>query len=260
MQNTLVNNKETATDNKEKRRLKRISLNLPIRVEGRDDPSDSWSEITRLQDISAFGAGLTLSRPVKRGRLIFLTIPMPRQMRCYDFMESQYRVWGIVRRCVRIENQKEEKYFVGVGFIGKLPPKSYVNNPAQLYEISHRAEEGMWKITHAPAMPDETNVPPEDRRHSRYQIPLNVTVEIIDRDGNVTESEQTVTENISLSGAAIYTTLPIESGSYLKITSMQYRTSIRAIVRGKRVGKDGIPRLHIEFIDHFFPLAGIENQ
>jgi hypothetical protein len=29
-------------------------------------------------------------------------------------------------------------------------------------------------------------------------------------------------------------------------------------VRGKRVGADGIVRLHIEFIDHLFPLEGIE--
>ena len=92
MQSILSNNHKTDTQTDENRRIKRLPLNLPIRVEGRDQPTDKWDEITRLLDLSAFGAGFHLSRPVKRGRLILLTVPMPRQMRCYDHMESQYKV------------------------------------------------------------------------------------------------------------------------------------------------------------------------
>jgi hypothetical protein len=243
------------TETEETRRIKRISLTLPMRVEGKDDPSNKWDEITRLKDISPFGAGFTLKRPVKRGRLVQLTLPMPRQMRCYDYVESQYRVWGIVRRCLTLENKS---YFIGVAFIGKAPPRSYMEDPARIYEISHRAEEGLWQIRSAESNPDESNLPKEDRRHSRYGIPVNMMVEVIDQDGNVIKRESTVSENISLGGAAVFTTLNIQEGSYIRVTCSQYDAAIKAIVRGKRIGPDGIPRLHIEFIDNFFPLEGID--
>lgn len=68
----------------------------------------------------------------------------------------------------------------------------------------------------------------------------------------------TVTENISLGGASIFTSLNVEVGDFLRITSEQYKTTIISIVRGKRVGPDGIPRLHVEFVDRFFPLEGVE--
>lgn len=246
------------TESKEERRIHRIPISLPVKIEGKDDPSETWSVITRLNDVSPFGASFMLKRPIKRGRLVQLTLPMPRQMRCYDFMESQYKVWSIVRRCIKKDEGSEESYFIGVAFIGKAPPKSYIENPSKIYEISHRAEEGLWHITTAEPNPDESNVPKEDRRHSRYAIPVNLTVEVTDEDGNIITSEPTVSENISLGGAAIFTSLTVDVGTHLKVTSIQYDTSIKAIVRGKRIGPDGIPRLHIEFIDNFFPLQGIE--
>ena len=83
-------------------------------------------------------------------------------------------------------------------------------------------------------------------------------LETLDEDGNVQAGEVTVCENISLGGASVFTSLPAEIGSFIRVTSEQYNVSIVSIVRGKRVGPDSIPRLHIEFIDRFFPLEGIE--
>lgn len=242
----------------ESRRISRINMSLPMRVEGKDDPTAKWDEITRLKDISPFGAGFTLTRPVKRGRLVQLTMPMPRRMRCYDYMEPQYRVWGIVRRCVTVSDSRDDEYYIGVAFIGKTPPKSYFDNPAQLYDITHRVEDGLWQITKAAPIPDETNVPKEDRRHSRYAIPVNLIINLLDDAGRIIQSEPTVSENISLGGASVFTSLDIDEGTHLVVTSAQYDVSIKAIVRGRRMGIDGIPRLHIEFIDRYFPLEGIE--
>lgn len=253
---TGIRNPENQTP--DERRVRRMSLSLPVRVEGKDDPQTKWGEITRLTDISPFGAGFNLKRPVKRGRLVQLTLPMPRKMRCYDYVEPQYRVWGIVRRCLRIDETSTERYFIGAAFIGKNPPLSYVDNPSNIYEISNQAKDGLWTITNAPEIPDETHLAKEDRRHSRYGIPVDMTVEIIDTDGTILTGEPTVSENISLSGASVFTSLDVEKGTYLRITSPQYNTSIKAIVRGTRTGMDSIQRLHIEFIDDFFPLEGIE--
>lgn len=258
-----------ATDPTEKtdvRRVNRMPINLPLKVEGKDTLEEDWDEITRLRDVSAHGAGFTLSRPVKRGRLVRITVPMPRQMRCYDFFEAQYNVWGIVRRCIPIAGNvsssllKSSSYLIGVAFIGKMPPRSYNEDPSKVYEILNRADDakGLWEIRNAAANPDESNLPKEDRRHSRLSIPVGMDVDVIGKDGAVRESEPTVSENISLGGASIFTSLTVDVGSFLQITSNQYQTTIKAIVRGRRLGPDGIPRLHIEFIDHFFPLSGIE--
>jgi hypothetical protein len=244
---------------KESRRLRRISLSLPIRIEAQVDRTVAWSEVTRLSDISAFGAGFMLKRPVKRGRLLQMTMPLPRQLRCYDFLEPQYRIWGLVRRCLPVADRAgAESYVIGTAFIGKRPPKSYEENPAKLYEITTREEEGLWNITEAASMPDETHLPRDERRQSRFQIPLMLLAEKIDTDGRVVASETSVTENLSVGGAAILSTLDLQVGSFLRVTSEQYKTTLISVVRGKRVGYDGIPRFHIEFIDKFFPLEGID--
>lgn len=249
----------TSVSEKEDRRIQRIGLALPIRIEGKVNKEVAWSEITRLQDVSAFGAGFNLNRPVKRGRLVALTLPMPRQLRCYDYMEPQYRIWGLVRRCVTVKNTIDaEQYAIGVAFIGKHPPVSYTKDPAKLFEITQLEEKGFWQLVEAPDKPDERELPKELRRHSRYQIPVNVLLEILDEEGNVIEAEMTVTENISLSGASVFTSLHADVGSFIRLSSEQYNTTIISVVRGKRLGTDCIPRLHIEFIDHFFPLQGIE--
>jgi hypothetical protein len=251
----------TAAEKEEQRRIQRIGLTLPIRVEYKVNPSVSWTEVTRLKDISAFGAGFMLPRPVKRGRLILMTIPLPRQLRCYDFMEPQYRVYGLVRNCIPLRKNMStpETYAVGTAFIGKYPPVSYIEDPSKLYDIKPYRDEGaLWEITTAAANPDESHLPKENRRHSRFQIPVTIMLETLDDNGNVLAGEVTVTENISLSGASLFTSLNAEVGSFIRVTSEQYNASIVSIVRGKRVGPDSIPRLHIEFIDRFFPLEGIE--
>ncbi len=249
----------TSVDVKEDRRIQRIGLALPIRIEGKVNQEVAWSEITRLQDVSAFGAGFVLNRPVKRGRLVALTMPMPRQLRCYDYMEPQYRIWGLVRRCIGVRGKSDaDQYAIGVAFIGKHPPVSYKDNPAKLYEITQLEEKGFWHIVEAPDRPDERDLPKELRRHSRYQIPVNVLLEILDEEGNVIEAEMTVTENISLGGASVFTSLHADVGSFIRVSSEQYDTTIISVVRGKRLGTDSIPRLHVEFIDHYFPLQGIE--
>jgi hypothetical protein len=241
------------------RRLPRFSLALPVRVESRVSESHAWDEITRLTDVSAFGAGFNLKRPVKRGRLLQMTLPLPRQLRCYDFAEPQYKIWGLVRSCVTVENSSTaEQYAVGVAFIGKCPPQSFNDDPAKLFEISQQDEGSLWNVIDAPTRPDESGLPKDLRRHTRFSIPTNVIVEKIDADGNVKTSEPTVTENLSLSGTAIFSMLEVEVGEFVRVKSEQYKVSIISIVRGRRIGQDGIPRLHVEFVDRFFPLEGIE--
>lgn len=248
----------STTSTKDSRRLHRIGLSLPVRIEHKINKETSFNEITRLIDVSAFGAGFNLLHPIKRGRLIFMTMPLSRQLRNYDYMEPQYRIWGIVRHCIPVRQKSSETYAIGAAFIGKRPPDSYNENPAKLYDITQRESEGFWQVTEAEAHPDETDLPKADRRHTRYPIPINITLEVLDDNGKTVGSEVTVTENISLGGAAVFTAMDADVGSFMRVTSDQYNAKLTAIVRGKRKGKDGIPRLHLEFFDRYFPLEGID--
>lgn len=243
----------------ESRLIQRISMQLPIKIEVRVDQKVSWEEITRIRDVSAYGAGFILSRPIKRGRLLFVTIPMPRKLRTYDFAEPQYRIWGIVRRCIKVTdpNSNEERYSIGIGFIGKNPPDVYWEDASTVFDIVSRDENDFWRIAKADPNADESLLPPDARRHSRFKIPTNVSVELLDADGEPVASELTATENLSLSGAAIYTSYACSVGDFVRIQCEQYDVTIIAIVRGIRIGDDNVQRLHIEFIDRFFPLDGI---
>jgi PilZ domain. len=244
---------------KEKRRIQRIALPLPSRIEVKIDSQVSWNEVTRLSDISAFGAGFTLKRPLKRGRLVLLTVPMPRQLRSFDFSDPQYKIWTIVRRCIPVRTPDGEmRYSIGVAFVGKNPPPRFIEDPSTLYEITHRDQEGLWHVEEAPDNPDQVKLSKEERRQTRFFIPESVKLEVLDADGNIADTESTVTENISLGGAAVFTSLKVSNGSFIRITSDRHSIKIISVVRGTRKGADGLTRLHLEFIDHFFPLEGIE--
>lgn len=244
---------------KDNRRIQRYSLSLPARVEVKVDKNFAWNEISRLEDVSAFGAGINLKRPVKRGRLLVISVPMPRQLRCYDYLEPQYRIWGLVRRCIALgDNPQADSYAVGIAFIGKNPPSAYMENPAKLFDLSEREDGGLWQLREADAIPDESDLPAYLRRHTRFSIPESLLLEMLDENGDVVASEVSVTENISVGGASVFTSFDVGNGAFLRVKSERHDLSIISIVRGRHVGPDGIVRLHIEFIDHLYPLQGID--
>jgi hypothetical protein len=188
-----------------------------------------------------------------------LTVPMPRQLRCFDYSEAQYKIWSLVRRCIPVQQRGDgDLYSVGVAFIGKTPPTEYLQHPSRLYDISHQLAEGLWHVVEADLNKDDSDLPKDLRRQTRFHLPEGLILELMDEDGNVIKSETTVTENLSLGGAAVFTQFEVDPGSFIRVTSQRHNIQIISVVRGKRVGPDGITRLHLEFIDRFYPLEGIE--
>jgi len=242
-----------------KRVRERIKLALPVRVHCRESAGHEWTEMSRLVDVTPFGARFPLTRPTERGRLLHLTLPMPRQLRCFDHIEDQYRVYALVCHVsARPEFAGGEaggvRYEVGVAFTGKYPPQSYVKDPSTLYEaVSVSAENNLWHLKEV-----EKKAAAKRSELTRLQMAVNVRLEVFDAEGRVTASEQTVTENISRRGAAVWTTLQVERGRFVRLTSTETGLSVVAAVRAARTGADGIPRLHLEFIDRQWPLEGIE--
>ena len=233
---------------KYKRIRERLPLHLPVRVRGRDTPDFEWTEMTRLANVTPFGAGFTLKHATEKGRLLHMTIPMPRQLRVFDHLEDQYRIWAIVRYIKVSVIDGTTVFDVGVAFIGIRAPASYEKEPFRRYEIANSAFQ-------AAKSADEIVIPFADQRaYTRHNIAVDMRIEIVDENGRVLEHEQTVTENISIQGATLFTTLEIPLGRFIRLTSEQYRISVHAAIRSRTTGADGVPRIHVEFIDKEWPL------
>jgi hypothetical protein len=232
-----------------KRIRERLALQLPVRIHCREAPDFEWTEITRLANVTPFGAAFTLTRPTEKGRLLHMTIPMPRQLRVFDHVEDQYRIWAIVRHLKGKTTDKGPAFEVGVAFIGKRAPASYNDDPAKRYEIAT-------SVTGALASIDETlpHSSADERAYTRHRMAVDMLVEMIDPNGAVVQTEQTVTENISAQGATIFTTLAIPIGRFIRVTSEQYRTTAYAAIRSHSTGADGVARIHVEFVDKQWPL------
>ncbi len=241
-----------------KRVRERLELSLPVRVQCRESEDYEWVELTRLVDVTPFGARFSIARPTETGRLLYLTLPMPRQLRCFDHVEQQYRVWALVRNVkslAQTDKDKLPRFEIGVAFIGKRPPASFQTDPTKRYDVAASAtESGLWDVREQPedaAKSARTDAPRDETRHA---MAIDVTVEVFDEKGAVTTSEQTVTENISRRGAAVFTTLDVARGRFVRLTSSRYNIAVVAAVRARRLGPDNIPRLHLEFVDKQWPL------
>lgn len=236
----------------EKRQTSRVSISLSSAVEVNESKDSAWKEAAVVTSISANGAGFHLRRECKVGHLVLMTIPMPLRLRCYDYEKQLYRVWGLVQHCSPVsgEGAEEEDYHVGVAFIGRDAPEDYEENPQQSYRLSGIGENGLWKVEKA----ERAFV---IRRHPRFWTSIDVSLGVLNEQEMVVEDEKTQTENISLSGAAVYSTLDVNVGDFVKFTSDTHNFDALAVVRNRKTDEDQPARLHLEFINASFPVEGI---
>jgi hypothetical protein len=233
------------------RRVRRLPLTLPIRVFCRESDEYHWTEKSRLVDVSHFGAGFTLTRPVDVGRLIQLMIPLPHQLRCFDHTEPVYSVWSLVRHAspiLKVSADGSTLFRIGVGFIGKEPPIGYQQDPATRYEPMpfKPGQTSMWKLGRLRSI--------KQRRETRLIIPLEVIVETMDEQGKPATQEYTVTETISSLGTCIPTSLDVGVGRIVKINGVRDPVSVFAAIRSREVASNGVARLGLEFISGRWPL------
>jgi hypothetical protein len=259
---SLLSEKMTPAEalDKSRRRIERIQLSIPVRINGEESKNEVWDEVTRFDSISAFGAGFKLNHKVGVGQLLLLTTPFPTKLRHFDYGEAQYRVWALVRHCALVENSTEQ-YSVGVAFLGKNPPLSFLENPGKRYLLSNFNKLGFCEISEIEAKEEkvlENEKAMVERRDERYSIPFEVFIEFLDDKQTPIDHDLTYTENVSLRGSAVRTILDAQIDNYVRINPLGYDLSILAIVRNRQIDEDGIPRLHLELLDSQFPLEGIE--
>ncbi|MFN6965080.1 MAG: PilZ domain-containing protein [Pyrinomonadaceae bacterium] len=221
-------------------------------VKGKESTVISWTENTTLTSLSSNGAGFHLSRPCEPGRLLALMIPMPAHMRSYDQDKKLYRIWGLVQYCYRSDTEGEALYHVGVAFIGKDAPRSYLANPQQCYRVAGIDKRGLWRV-------EEMDATFKKRRSVRYWESIGASIFLLDSEQQTIAAETVETENISETGASVFATMRAVVGDRIKFVSDQPSFSGLAIVRARRIGSDDRTRIHLEFVDGKFPAAKLAD-
>jgi hypothetical protein len=112
----------------------------------------------------------------------------------------------------------------------------------------------LWNIEEESSeMLSEVDDSTDKRDESRHTIPTEVVIEVFGDDDTSPQTESTVTENISRSGAAVFTSMNLERGRFLRMSTRDGLT-VMAAVRNRSIGPDGIARLHLQFIGGEWPL------
>lgn len=216
-------------------------------VNGKDKNGAIWQEAAEVTNYSATGACIRLSHKCGAGCLISLMLPIPPHLRCYDHDAELYEVWGLVQHSQKATTETDEKYYVGVAFIGKNAPVDYHDDPGRSYRICGMSSQGLWKVE---GLPREF----KSRREIRYWTPIELYLAHVDPDRKMLSGAKATTENVSKGGAAVISDLDVNVGERVKFISEEFDFSGLAVVCGRQTSTDLRSRIHLKFIEDTFPV------
>ena len=232
----------------EKRRVFRDPTSLSVVVKGRENKDEFWKEVAETVNVSRLGVSFRIQRKCDVGRIISLIMKMPKNFRRYDLDKKLYRVWGLVQYCSPISSEISDGYQIGVAFVGKHPPESYLESPLKSYRVSGMDSDGFWSI-------GEAKTPFVSRAHHRFRRSLSVRLAILDPEGEeITVDEQARTKNISVGGAAVFSSLEVDTGDCVRLINDKFNFSSVCVVRNRQIRQGEQPMLHLEFSDSEFPI------
>ena len=212
----------------ERRRQRRVSLKLPVRVQGRDTDGAGWEEMSTCEDASIGGVGLLVSHPVRPGQVLHLSVPLPQRFRQYDINDSSYRTYALVRHAKPAASVLR----VGVVFLGRHPPRG------------------------AEALPSETYLMPGERavHRARPGSAFRLRLEAEQAPGGVAREETVAVDDLGPTLAVVRTTrLPLGRGTVLAVEERDGEFRSRAEVSSISIGADGQPRVILRFLDQPVP-------
>jgi hypothetical protein len=227
------------------RREDRLPVSLPVRVLGYDPDGTSWQELTETDDLAAGGCSFRVKRPVFRGQVLRLALPMPKRLRRFDSEEPAYRVHAIVRDAL-LEGGICR---IGVMFYGKEPPAGFEENPSARFRLPSDEDEPRPAPRPVQAEQQEKPDPYGRRASERFDIFVDFFMELVDEWGAVLQEERTVADNISKGGARVLTARDLAKGDVVILHEVGGAFETRAEVKELHVGKDGIRRLNVRFLD-----------
>jgi hypothetical protein len=212
----------------EKRQELRMNLNLPVRVGGHEKTGQAWEEMTTSADASRHGASFVLQHGVEKGEVLQLTLPLPKPFRAYDINEASYRVWALVRNVHAVDATLSQ---VGVLFLGRNPPRDYLNNTNMRY-----------------LLPSDPAPKAKDRRLEERRT-VFVTLKI----AHGGKEELTVAEDLSRGGAKVPTSFELRKGDLVTVEELTGLFHCKAEVRNVSQGEDKVRRVNLKFIDGSAP-------
>jgi hypothetical protein len=211
----------------EVRRIPRLRLSVPARVVGHDKKLGQWNEIAATTNLSKFGIGLVLRHRVRRGMVLHLSMPMPVKFRSHSHHEATYGTYAIVRR---VDQPKKGERIVGLEFLGPSPPAGYIDRPWSNFRIQ------TWSGR-------------DRRRETRLIRSEAAQIEFLNEAMEVVGTEQGITENICPGGAQVcLNNIPVDV-DYVRIVCTRIGLRSTAYIRDMYRGKDGKPRISLEFVE-----------
>ena len=116
------NGAEAGVPGRERRRQERMSLTLPVRVQGQYPDGATWEDMTQhLRRLRGRRVGEARRAPCCAGQALFLSLPLPKRYRAFDLTSPTYRVYAVV---CSVKPGGE----LGLRFLGKNPPGGYRRN------------------------------------------------------------------------------------------------------------------------------------
>lgn len=226
----------------------RIALEIPLQVNYSETGDWKWTENTLTEDITICGIGLMLSHPVEPKHLIHFSLPMPNEHRLFDFGKDQYDVWGIICYVLLVQplNPGEIRLKVGAALVGDSPPESFQHDPTILYDLKPvLRSDSFWDFREQPRKTGPYMRSAEERR----EIFIKISLDALNEQGQIIESVEADTLNISESGMAVKANLHYKLPRYVLIKNHITNPTLLAKVRGAHLlDSQGNVRLHLEFI------------
>lgn len=236
----------------ERRREDRVSMTLPIAIEGYASNGTAWGESSTTRDASIGGISFMTQNALVKGQVLHLALPLPRPFRQYDHAAASYDVYAIVRD-VLVDDAGSR---IGVMFFGKEPPRGFDRTPGARFLLPSDVAPETLPEPSAPApSPRVTERKPQTadplghRQHERFDMFVNFQLEQADEWGVVLVEERTVAENVSLGGTRCLTSVAFRKGDVLTMREIGGRFEARARVVNTYLGSDRIRRVNLKFLD-----------
>lgn len=221
----------------ERRRTLRRGMHLPVMLKshGREG---AWEESSTTLDVGYGGLSLQLSRPLTVGMVVHVSLPLPEIFRRHDLKSPSYRAYALVRHC----EGTRPPYRVGLMFYGQRPPRGYDENPAGLFFL-----------------PSDPQPGGGDRTQPRYPLLLTVRLRRLQEAREGPPEERTITEDVSLGGASVRTTLPLARGELVRLAEMDGPFQASAVVQNISRGADRITRVNLQFMNAEEAAAAVKD-
>ena len=222
--------KAEATNNEQgkanRRERERFEICIPVEVTGYTENAGDWQEAVQSLDLNRSGGRILLRRRVLVGNVLYLRMPMPTVLRKHEYIDQIYGTYAIVRW---IRPPRDGFRFVGVEFIGEVPPPGFPERPWATFHISSRQV--------------------GDRRaEPRDGLSEAIEIEYFDESEQLIMKNSGFLEDISNSGARVCAQQPPSDADLIRIIRPKVSGSLFALVRNRFKGRDGYERLCVQFI------------